>query len=92
MSEALFTFAFQNEPIQHRRAVIKKLLNEELKRRVQEDSDDDINVDLDGVMLETPPLDCGCPEFKMDLDDIPLEDLSCPCGKTKIIKYITIPV
>lgn len=90
-SEALFTFSFKNEPIQTRRAVIKRLLNEELKRRVSKEADQDVDIDLDGVILETPPLDCGCPPFEMDLNDIPLEDLSCPCGKTKILKFVVQP-
>lgn len=32
-----------------------------------------------------PP--CGCPSFKMKLNKIPLEDLTCSCGKTILIKY-----
>jgi len=31
---------------------------------------------------------CGCDSVTMKASEIPLEDLSCPCGKTKFIRII----
>jgi len=37
------------------------------------------------IVVFEPP--CGCCKISMDFDKLPLEDLSCKCGKTKLIKY-----
>ena len=31
---------------------------------------------------------CGCESITMKASEIPLEDLSCPCGKTKFIRIV----
>jgi len=45
-------------------------------------------IEVDREIEFTFQPNCGCPELKMFLNEIPLEDLKCYCGKTTIIKYI----
>lgn len=45
-----------------------------------------IAIENDMELTLTPP--CGCPEMKMKFTEAPLEDLMCPCGKTKLFEIV----
>ena len=44
-------------------------------------------IDTQGIQFKFKP-PCGCPYMEMDFEEIPLEDLTCQCGKTKLIEII----
>lgn len=47
----------------------------------------EITIQFDPPTLTFKPK-CGCPHVTIGIHEIPLEDFSCECGRTQLIKYL----
>jgi hypothetical protein len=78
------TLAIQKGHLHDWRTCLKNVLENHIKERSLVEVDLDINT-LEFVFDD---LECGCVAPKLTMNDIPLETISCECGKTTLIEII----
>ena len=66
----------------------KDVVRDLVERSIEESEGVQVNLDMQSLEFEFKPLPCGCIPSKIKLDQIPLESISCECGKYVLVDFI----
>lgn len=83
MMNPIISFTLKKGLMGERKAAIKDLISDVFNQVCNQSG---ITAVMEDIEFELNP-PCGCPPLKLSLDGLPLEDLTCSCGKTKLIEY-----
>jgi len=78
------TLAIQRGHLHDWRTCLKNVLH----NHIREKSLVDVDLDIDTLEFAFGKLECGCEAPQLKLSEIPLETISCDCGKTILIEIL----
>jgi len=82
--EPQITFTITRKDLYRWKDVVRDLI----EQSVEEIEGVRVALDLDSLEFEFKLLPCGCKPSKIKLDQIPLESISCECGKHILVDFI----
>lgn len=77
----MIKFTIKKEDLHRWREVVHELLRDCIMK------EKGIELDINTLEFEFEELSCGCTPPKININELPLETISCDCGKNKIVEF-----